>query len=416
MWPRKQLDIGWRDLAFGLIQVGRSRTFPSTPAVVGDGWMPADEAVVTLSVRTGWDLLLTALALPAGSEVLVSAVTIADMVRIIEHHGLVPVAVDVDATALEIDIDQLERFITPQTRLILIAHLFGSRMDMASITELARRYDLLVVEDCAQAFVGLEYAGHAASDCVMFSFGPIKTATALGGAVIRVRDERLRERMEALQRGYPLQNHWSYLKRVIKYIAFRVVSVPGIYGQLMKAMQFFRIEYDRALANAAHSFGADKLFVQLRQRPCAALARMLQRRICGFDRAAAARLLRRRERGDALPQTLPAGMVVGDRNNTHTYWVLPIRVANADEVIATLRAAGFDATARSSMIAVPRKSGTASISESARWLQDVVYLPSSDHMSEAEWRRLITILMQVARLPSPRIERELVTPRGVLRE
>ena len=318
MWPRKQLDIGWRDLAFGLIQVARSRALPSTAAVVDDGWIPADEAVVTLSVRTGWDLLLTALALPTGSEVLVSAVTIADMVRIVEHHGLVPVAVDVDATALEIDIDQLERSITPRTRLILIAHLFGSRMEMAPIVGLAQRYDLLVVEDCAQAYVGHEYAGNAAADGVMFSFGPIKTATALGGAVIRVRDPRLRERIEELQRGYPLQSRWCYLKRIIKYLAFRIVSVPGIYGQLMKAMQLFRMEYDRALANAAHSFGADKFFVQLRQRPCAALVRMLQRRIGDSDGAIAARLQRRRGRGEELARTLPAGMVVGDQNHTHT--------------------------------------------------------------------------------------------------
>ena len=71
--------------------------------------MPADEAIVFLSVRTGWDLLLTALALPAGSEVVTSAVTIPDMVRIIEHHGLTPVPVDVDAVGLEIDLEQLER-------------------------------------------------------------------------------------------------------------------------------------------------------------------------------------------------------------------------------------------------------------------------------------------------------------------
>jgi len=300
--------------------------------------------------------------------------------------------------------------------LILIAHLFGSRMDMAPIVGLAQRYDLLVVEDCAQAYVGHEYAGNAAADGVMFSFGPIKTATALGGAVIRVRDHRLRERMEELQRGYPLQSRWCYLKRVIKYLAFRIVSVPRIYGQLMKAMQFFRLNYDRALANAAHSFSADQFFVQLRQRPCAALVRMLQHRIGDSDGAIAARLRVRRGRGGELARTLPAGMVVGGQNHTHTFWVLPIRVANPGEVIATLRAAGFDATARSSMIAVPRKNGTASISESERWLQEVVYLPSSDYMPEAEWRRLVTTLLQVGRPTSSQFERELVTPDGVYRE
>ena len=76
------------------------------------------------------------------------------MVRIIEHHGLVPVPVDVDAARLEVDVEQIERLITPRTRAILVAHLFGSRMEMGPIIELARRHDLLVIEDCAQAFVG----------------------------------------------------------------------------------------------------------------------------------------------------------------------------------------------------------------------------------------------------------------------
>ena len=94
-------------------------------------------------------MLLAALELPAGSEVIASAVTIPDMVRIIEQHGLVPVPVDVDAANLELDVEQVERLITPRTRAILVAHLFGSRVEMGPIIELARRHDLLVIEDCA---------------------------------------------------------------------------------------------------------------------------------------------------------------------------------------------------------------------------------------------------------------------------
>ncbi len=150
MWPRKQLDIGWSDLCFGLWQIVTAHGRAETQAVVGTEWLPPEEAIVALSVRTGWDLLLAALELPAGSEVITSAVTIADMMRIVEQHGLVPVPVDVDAANLELDIEQVERLITPRTRAILVAHLFGSRVEMGPIIELARRHDLLVVEDCAR--------------------------------------------------------------------------------------------------------------------------------------------------------------------------------------------------------------------------------------------------------------------------
>src|SRR6476469_3013007 len=96
MWPRKQLDIGWSDLAFGLLQVVAARSRPMARAIVGDDWLPPQEVILSLSVRSGLDLLLTALELPAGSEMIVSAVTIPDMVRIVEHHRLVPMQVDVD--------------------------------------------------------------------------------------------------------------------------------------------------------------------------------------------------------------------------------------------------------------------------------------------------------------------------------
>src|SRR5215218_6842643 len=120
MWPRKQLDIGWSDLAFGLSQVVVARSRPTERSVVGDDWLPPKEVIVSLSVRSGLDLLLTALDLPAGSEVIMSAVTIPDMVRIVEHHQLTPVPVAVDGRTLQPDIEHLERSITPRTRAILV--------------------------------------------------------------------------------------------------------------------------------------------------------------------------------------------------------------------------------------------------------------------------------------------------------
>src|SRR5438876_3258754 len=84
----------------------------------------------------------TSLALPAGSEVLVSAITIPDMVRIIEAHGLVPVPVDLDPDTLSVDQESLDRAVTPKTRAVLIAHLFGTRQPMEPILKVARQHGL----------------------------------------------------------------------------------------------------------------------------------------------------------------------------------------------------------------------------------------------------------------------------------
>src|SRR5918997_7215245 len=89
-----------------------------------------------------------------GGEVLVSAVTHPDMVRIIEGHGLRAVPVDLDTTTLEPRIKLLQRALSPRTRTVLVAHLFGSRFDLDPIAAFARRHRLLLVEDCAQTFRG----------------------------------------------------------------------------------------------------------------------------------------------------------------------------------------------------------------------------------------------------------------------
>ncbi len=397
MWPRKQLDIGWADLVFGLFRAVSSRARPSAESVVGRGWVPAEESIVSLSVRTGWDLLLSALDLPRGSEVITSAVTIPDMVRIIEQHGLVPVPVDVDARKLQPSIEHLERSITPRTRAILVAHLFGTHIDMGPIIELAKQHDLIVVEDCAQAFVGSQYAGHPDSTCALFSFGPIKTATALGGAIVRVRDAELRSRMIELQNAYPVQSRWSYAKRLGKYATFRILGKPFNYGLLVRTLGMLGIDYDRALGNAAHSFGANDFFLQIRRQPSTPLLRMLQRRITTFDRRGVARLRQRTMRGDQLSQAIAAGMVVGDANSSHTYWVAPVRVTNRDPVINALRAAGFDATARSSLIVVPAPDGAPLDDSSlAPWLAETIFLPGGEEMPDESWERLIAILQDVA--------------------
>jgi perosamine synthetase len=397
MWPRKQLDIGWTDLAFGLFQIIAPRKRPGERAVVGDSWLPPEEAILALSVRSGLDLLLTTLRLPPGSEVVVSAVTIPDMARIIEHHQLVPVPVDVDGQTLQPVTEHLERSITPRTRAILVAHLFGTHIDMAPIIELAKLHNLLVIEDCAQAFVGREYAGHPDSTCALFSFGPIKTATALGGAVIRVRDAQLRSRMIEMQRNYPLQSRWSYLRRLAKYAMFRLLCKPLNYGLMVRALDMLGKDYDRALGNAAHSFGANNFFEQIRRQPCAPLLQMLRRRISTFSPRGTRQLVRRTRRGGRLAAALPAGMVVGAQNPTHTYWVAPVHVANPDEVVRALREVGFDATCRSSLIVVPAANDSAGYEAAlAPWLNEIVFIPNGNDLPDAEWERLISILREVA--------------------
>jgi NAD(P)-dependent dehydrogenase (short-subunit alcohol dehydrogenase family) len=101
-------------------------------------WPGSDDVIASLSVRSGLDLMLGQLGLPAGSEVLVSAVTIEDMVTILRHHGLVAVPMDVNPTDMSPSLKDIDRAITSRTKAMLIAHLFGTRLPLQPFAEKAQ--------------------------------------------------------------------------------------------------------------------------------------------------------------------------------------------------------------------------------------------------------------------------------------
>lgn len=149
MLPRGKIDVGWSDLLFGIGQCLRPRDRDEAQRRVEAIWSTTGEALACLSVRSGFDALLAALAYPPGSEVLMSALTIRDMVRIVEHHGLVPIPIDLDVETLSIRPEGLERAVGPRTKAMVVAHVFGSRMPLDDVIACARRHGLLVIEDCA---------------------------------------------------------------------------------------------------------------------------------------------------------------------------------------------------------------------------------------------------------------------------
>jgi perosamine synthetase len=410
MWPRKQLDIGWLDFAFAIAQVLSPSKRPADAAVVGAGWIPGDEAFIALSVRSAWDLLLSSLRLPAGSEVMMSAVTVPDMARIVEHHNLVPIPIDVDPTRLQPVLEDLEGRITPQTRVIVVAHLFGSRMDMGPIIELASKHNLLVVEDCAQAYIGRSYAGHPDSDVSLFSFGPIKTATALGGAVARVRDGALLAEMRRRQRDYPVQTRRSYFSRILRFIGIRLFTTRLVYTAAVNYCRKRGIDYDQKIAGLARSFAAHRLFELIRRQPSVPLVRLIARRIATFEDATRARLSRRTLRSARVAASLHPDQVIGGENSTHTYWVFPIRISTENaRVIDMLQQAGFDVTQLSSLIIVSQPSTpAASARQHATWLHETVYLPNCDGMPDAAFDHMTAILKKslVVPLPAPHAKRE----------
>ena len=130
----------------------------------------AERGLVGLSVRSAWDLLLGVLDWPPGSEVLVSAVTHPEWSRSCGRTGCAPVPVDLDLDAMAPPVAALEAARTERTRGLLVAHLFGGRLDIEPIRDSARQHGLLLVEDSAQAFTGLASLAPSGADVSLFSF------------------------------------------------------------------------------------------------------------------------------------------------------------------------------------------------------------------------------------------------------
>jgi perosamine synthetase len=388
MWVRKRLDIRWSDLGSGLRDCLTRWNRATLAEDLEDLWSAADDAFACLSVRTGFDLWLKALQLPPGSEVLVSAITIRDMVRIIESHGLVPVPVDLEPDDLSVDVESLERAITPRTRAILVAHLFGTRQVLDPIFEIARRHELFVAEDCAQAFAGRHYTGHPKADVSMFSFGSIKTATALGGGLLCVRDPEVLARMRQLQASYPVQSRGAFAKRVFKYSVMKLASYGIPFGALVGTMRLLGRDPGQFVTGLTRGFPGPNLLPLIRRRPSAPLLALMHRRIAFFNRRS---LARRTQRGLRLLSLLNGALPSpGAAAKTHSFWVLPVLHDDPNELIRRMLNIGFDASRAHSMFVVPppadRPALRAAMAEAM--LPLIVHLPCYGEMPDSELRHL----------------------------
>ena len=392
MWVRLQFDIGPTDLAAGL--AGCLLSVPPlhrTGQAMGVEWL-SQTWQPCLSVRTAVDLVFQAQRWSAGQEVLLSALTVPDMPRIVAHHGLVPVPVDLVPNGCLPALDSLERACTDRTRAIIVAHLFGMRMDMQPIVDLARRRGLFVIEDCAQAFEVDAYSGHPDSDAVLFSFGPIKTATALGGGLLRVQNSELATRIAGIQAAYPIQSRWSVAARLLRYSVLKGLSHPWPYAWITRGCRMARVNQDDFVSGAARNFPPDRLFERLRQQPAMPLVRLLLRRLATYDRQ---RIADRRARGEALRARLhPSFALSRDGAVDNTYWVFPILVDDPVATVQRLRQAGFDATCRTRLAIVepPPTRPDLDPVHVRRLLEHLVFLPWHARLPQRALDRMVDLL------------------------
>jgi len=162
------------------------------------------------------EVALRALKIGNGDEVITVSNTAVPTVSAIVSAGAIPVFVDVDEHHL-MDVPKIEDVITEKTKCILPVHLYGQSVDMDSVARLAQKYNLKIVEDCAQAH-GATYKGKkvgSMSDAGAFSFYPTKVLGAYGdGGMITTNSEELgdtlqRVRFYGMEKKKMSSGHWN---------------------------------------------------------------------------------------------------------------------------------------------------------------------------------------------------------------
>lgn len=132
-----------------------------------------------------------------GDEVITTPMTFAASANCILYCGAKPVFVDIDKETYNINVNEIEKKITPKTKAIIPVHFTGQSVDLDPILELAQKYNLIVIEDAAHA-LGTKYKGKfigSISDMTEFSFHPVKTVTTAEGGIITTNRKDLYEKL-----------------------------------------------------------------------------------------------------------------------------------------------------------------------------------------------------------------------------
>lgn len=159
-------------------------------------------------------LIIKAYGFSKGDEIIVPANTYIASILAVSYNGCTPVLVEPDINTLNINPDLIEEKITDKTKAIMVVHLYGQAVEMEKVWTLAKKYNLKVIEDSAQAH-GAMYQGKRTGnlgDASGFSFYPGKNLGCIGdGGCVTTSDKELADKIRALRNyGSNIKYHNIY--------------------------------------------------------------------------------------------------------------------------------------------------------------------------------------------------------------
>ena len=202
---------------------------------------------LTHSATAALEMAALLLDLQPGDEVIMPSFTFVSTANAFVLRGATPVFVDVRRDTLNIDEHLIEAAITPRTRAIVPVHYAGVSCEMDVIVDVAKRHDLVVIEDAAQALLSshkgraLGSIGHLAA----FSFHETKNVMSGEGGALAINDERYLERAEILwQKG---TNRSAFAQGAVDKYTWMDVGSSFLPGELVAAFLLAQLEETRSI-------------------------------------------------------------------------------------------------------------------------------------------------------------------------
>ncbi|CAF1122672.1 unnamed protein product [Didymodactylos carnosus] len=358
---------------------------------------PTSYYLPILCVRTGFDLFLRVNNFPSNSEIIMSAVNIPSMVTLVQYHQLTVIPCDIDLNSTGLTVENIEKLITDRTVAIVFAHIYGRCYDVSELIDLAEKYNLYFIEDCAESFSGfcscnmqrqeqldnktsnnhqtqppsqqrsssidtgirtssnnelnhvkLCYLGHPRSHLTLFSFGVLKFCTALGGGLSKISNYDLYMRMKTLYEKDPVQVTQQYYLNVEKYLyLYWILNAPYVTQLVMFIVRLFQLNHMEIVVERLRAFSkaqsVEQFFSSIRRQPCKSLLIFLLKRFQSYDyeliniqRQKALYVVKQLTQSNSLK-------FIGINSSVQNFWLFPIIVEKPDLFVKLLSKSHIDA-------------------------------------------------------------------------
>jgi len=182
--------------------------------------------------KMGLYLSLKAMGAKEGEEVILPAYTVWDVPAVIIALGLKPVFVDISPEDYNMDINLIKNAISKKTKFILATHLYGYPCDIDPILQIAEKYNLRIIEDCAQS-LGARYKGKmvgAFGELAYFSFGLFKNLNTLSGGMVVTDNLLLSEAVKKEAETFPYPKIASSIKGLFTAVFLALCTNPPFFS------------------------------------------------------------------------------------------------------------------------------------------------------------------------------------------